>query len=378
MPTAWQPRRSGWLINRILEEFTYDKITNEITFIGKIPGFEELQDRVENIETEDLPDLENQIAINRNSIGIQTYNYIQCGAGDRDYSGIYYTVNDDGSFTMNGTRESTSTQFIWTNYRTGAIATGDQYDNYRLLPPGEYILTGGGHNGCVGIQVLYGTAPNSHTAVLASNYGGEPTRFTVTEEHKYIWIRVRVGGDASIPTYDNETFYPMIRPADITTNDYVPYKPNLQAQVDNLKMDLLANFATQTGDASGSTSFELNTGANQALITITTPAAAAIDKTLELYLGSVSPARLLGKVKVNSTINHCTIEYNNKILPRPIRKYATAENLSECEVHDITYTGGAIAVRPTVKNLLIRYSDGSTDYLPENIVIRVYGNLREY
>ena len=47
--------------------------------------------------------------------------------------------------------------------------------------------------------------------------------FTVSEHAGYPWIRLFIKNGS---TFDNETFYPMLRPADLKDDTYVPYAPS--------------------------------------------------------------------------------------------------------------------------------------------------------
>ena len=120
--------------------------------------------------------------------------------------------------------------------RTGATDLANQYDNYLLLPSGNYIISGG-IEGKTDFQVFFSSTENTESTYIKLGAGGS---FTVPEGTLYVWVRFRI---AKGSVFDNETVYPMIRRAEISDDTYVPYKPTLQQQIDEIR-DMLTSMLT--------------------------------------------------------------------------------------------------------------------------------------
>ena len=153
-------------------------------------------------------------------------------------NGITFTVNDDGSITVNGTNNTQSADtdfYIW----------GSNVDNgsYIHMPKGSRIsgfTENGGNYLVIGREKTRGallTTYNINSALAESDcyfYG--------------IFYRVSAG-----ITVDNVTLYPMVRLASETDDTYEPYYEGLKEVHNKLSMELLwenasldSEFAAQT------------------------------------------------------------------------------------------------------------------------------------
>ena len=158
----------------------------------------------------------NDISINKTSIGCQIKNLLNNTAVSKEVNGITYTINDDKSVTISGTATSTS-----------VLVLGD-FD----LPPGEYVL-----NGCTdGSSTTYRLDLMDINGVsFVYNYLGN-TSFTL-DSNTNIRPRIVIYPDAGEV---NKTIYPMICYKDISNKDYEAYKPSLDKRVTKNESNILS------------------------------------------------------------------------------------------------------------------------------------------
>lgn len=173
------------------------------------------------------------LGIIKTTLGTSCKNYLQVNCPLFYKNGVTVTPNDDGSITINDTSTTTSAVFAYANFRTGTSDTNAQYDYYRLLPPGDYVLSGTGASN-VRVQVCAMTSDDPSTVTVIGSAASKPANFTVAEDHIYTWARLYLQ-NANSQTYDNITFYPMIRRADVADDSFDAYKPSLQTQIDELR-----------------------------------------------------------------------------------------------------------------------------------------------
>lgn len=181
----------------------------------------EIQQDVDTNKSEIL-NAKNDIAINRTTLGTQCKNFaIVRTSVSGEYYGAVWTKNADESITINGT------------------PTQNNFPNIADFTPkkiGKYYLSGCPKGGGQGSYQLY---------IEGLGYdAGNGATLNVTELKTY---RVKIAAYANY-MYDNLTFYPMIRPADITDDAYEPYKPSLQEQINALveRIQALETALTQT------------------------------------------------------------------------------------------------------------------------------------
>ncbi len=131
-------------------------------------------------------------------------------------SGLTFTVNNDGSVTVSGTNTASSTVSFF-------ITAGHPLS----LPVGKYVLTGAPSGG--------GTSGNTNWFMslyyndnMSNNWGifdfGEGATYNLTAStNTKLDVRIGIGAGKTV---NNLRFYPMLRPASIADDTYVPYAPN--------------------------------------------------------------------------------------------------------------------------------------------------------
>ena len=174
----------------------------------------------------------------KNTLGYTaSKNLLENTATTTTSSGITYTVNEDGSVTLNGTTPTTSESQIFINR------------NF-YLSKGKYILSGCTGDGATNkyyVQ-LYKSAGTSVNAVDI----GQGATFVIADDNPINYIRILIGQGQ---VFDNVTFYPMIRKADITDDTYEPYgKSDVDSRLSDLKSAL--EWKLQ-GETTSSTSIKL-------------------------------------------------------------------------------------------------------------------------
>lgn len=157
------------------------------------------------------------------------YNWLQNGCQSATRYGVTSTINTDKSITLNGTCDGTTIDLLYYhNMRTGATSALNQYDNYQLLPPGDYII-GGEINEKISYQICTSSTKDKVESTQNLAAGGS---FTIPEGTPYVWVRFRLKNGAS---FDNETVYPMIRRADEEDDTYQPYKMTTEERITRLE-----------------------------------------------------------------------------------------------------------------------------------------------
>ena len=168
------------------------------------------------------------IALNKSTLGYQRKNLLKLTLTTKTVSGITFTVNDDYSITLNGT----STAIIW--QEIGAIG-GNNFRKEKLIFTGNPAGTGSG----AGLEAWYmnSTTGNKYVAIANGNILTEsdydPSGSISYEFH------INKG-----KTYNNVTFYPMLRYADITDGTYEPYKESIDKRIIQNKSDIAVNKST--------------------------------------------------------------------------------------------------------------------------------------
>ena len=129
-------------------------------------------------------------------------NLLPNNAESLTYGGITFTVNSDGSVTANGTATELVLLFYVQKFKPNN---------------GNYILSGGIRNGVF----VFVNENNGTTFVRNVVSIGNDTQFTLNYSD-YDNLDCGVGIESGV-TVNNETFYPMLRPASIQDDTYVPY-----------------------------------------------------------------------------------------------------------------------------------------------------------
>ena len=168
------------------------------------------------------------IAVNKTTLGYQSKNLLKLTLTTKTVSGITFTVNDDYSITLNGT----STAIIW--QEIGAIG-GNNFRKEKLIFTGNPAGTGSG----AGLEAWYmnSTTGNKYVSIANGNTLTEsdydPSGAISYEFH------INKGR-----TYNNVTFYPMLRYADIQDDTYEPYKENVDERLIENKSNAAVNRST--------------------------------------------------------------------------------------------------------------------------------------
>lgn len=165
----------------------------------------------DNLATE-IEALTKEAAATLNTLGAK--NFLETLIGSGTTQGITYTINADGSITLNGTCTA------WTNIKLDYIA------GQKNIPSGSYILNGSisGNNKFRLNTYVDGTK-------MAESENGNEASFTIPSTATEVYTRFEIDSTA---TFNNETFYPMIRLSSIEDDTYAPYaKTNRELTAEN-------------------------------------------------------------------------------------------------------------------------------------------------
>lgn len=130
-------------------------------------------------------------------------------------NGLTLTPLGDGGFIINGTSTAAGI-LVWNVEMTDGGTSSTANQGKKTLPNGSYkfsILRDGLHT-----QVRGSNTPSGGDNPIATTVYGED--FTIDDTYRYNWIRIQFSGGF---TFNNETFYPMIRLA-TESAEYEPYK----------------------------------------------------------------------------------------------------------------------------------------------------------
>lgn len=130
-------------------------------------------------------------------------------------NGITFTVNPDGSVKVSGTAASTTPFIVYVN-------------NFTIPKSGKYIVSGNPNAEKTFMQVMDKTDSTNH---VFSSVGDEEYNFDSTHTYQ---MRLAVVAGKTV----NEMFYPMIRPAEVADDTYVPYAKTNKQLTDDLDIVL--------------------------------------------------------------------------------------------------------------------------------------------
>lgn len=156
------------------------------------------------------------------TLGYTCKNLLKNTATSQEVNGVTFTVNEDGSITANGTATD--------------IIRNPQIADITLVAGEKYILSGGVDDNRKIVFYYYA----DHTQLDVESKGGE-VEFTapVTGVYRaYVWTK-------SGETYNNLTFYPMLRRAEITDDTYEPYREPVSERLKSCL--LIVSFDASTG-----------------------------------------------------------------------------------------------------------------------------------
>ena len=156
-------------------------------------------------------------AINRTTLGTQCKNLLKNTAVTKTVNGVTFTVNSDGSVTVNGTNTSSGTTYI---QLCGLVDYGD----------GKLIASIGQN-----ITDVYMAIYDSDWNWIGTGSAGTIS-FENSSKKRLVRLVVKPG-----VTINNVTVYPMIRYADITDDTYEPYKESVDDRIDKNASDIAVN-----------------------------------------------------------------------------------------------------------------------------------------
>ncbi|MDE7097593.1 MAG: hypothetical protein K2O60_00405 [Ruminococcus sp.] len=162
----------------------------------------------------DIANTAEQTAINKSTLGYQRKNILPNSAAPLTKNGITYTINHDGSITVNGTA---------TNLTNFVIHTFDDEISGKGL-----ILSG-----CSG-----GSSKTYYMDSMKSDFSQQIIAF---DGDVQLWGRIKMIRIVIVKgmTMNNVNFYPMIRPAEITDDTYESYRPSIEERLTALENAIL-------------------------------------------------------------------------------------------------------------------------------------------
>lgn len=174
----------------------------------------------------DLTVASEQSAINKQTLGYSKKNLLKCTATSQTVNGVTFTVNDDGSVTVNGTATA---KILKTIYR-------DKYFGY-----GSFHLSGSLTDIRVKVQKYINGA-------WSKDYRVGDGEFAIPKEDTedntcLLNVVIEVPNGTIV---NQETVYPMIRDARITDPTYEPYVDDVDTRIAKINSDLEEQVLTFT------------------------------------------------------------------------------------------------------------------------------------
>lgn len=301
------------------------------------------KNKLDSLENYDDTTVKNDIMINRSSIGMSKKNLLKNTAITKEKNGFTFTINDDGSITVNGP----ANESVNTDFPIGTIKTKNGV---------KYILSGCPQGGSSSSYRLNMRHEGQTTNVYPDT--GKGVSFTGIEETMTVYILIYMNTEMN-----NVTFYPMIRYADITDDAYEPYTEDLQAQINNTialnlssigmsRKNLLKNTATSTSP--NKVTYTVNSNGSVTVTnTETTPGNATLNVNTNFKLNPGTYI-LTGDTEI-SKVGDLRISVNNSV-------YYTGTPFTLTETSTVSYVriyvyqnrnlGGTATVYP-----MLRYAD---------------------
>ena len=222
--SQWVRQKSGQEIEIGANDIVYDNTDSGMTATNVQDAIDELKD-TDDIQDSALAELHDENAnqqleidyvINTGAKNLLDYTFsINGNTSARTSNGVTFTINADKSISTSGTASANITSaWIQLNY---------------AVPDDPVILSGcptGGANNKYKIDILDGS-PTS--AVVAEDYGNGVVIKSSMFTNGTGLIRIRIEKNQNV---DGLVFKPMVRPAEITDDAYVPYaKTNVELTV---------------------------------------------------------------------------------------------------------------------------------------------------
>lgn len=159
------------------------------------------------------------VALNRQTLGYSKKNLLKTTATSTTNNGVTFTVNEDGSVTVNGT----ATSVIYFDIM-----------NEKAISKGKYIISGCPSNGSYNTYSFY-VYDLVNGINLGRDYGeGREINLVDTVQRAKATFMIAKG-----TTVENLTLYPMIRSADITDGTYEPYVDDVDTRLQKIDDSIL-------------------------------------------------------------------------------------------------------------------------------------------
>lgn len=165
----------------------------------------------------------------KNYLNVDIENLIN---GSKVKNGVTITQNNDGSITLDGTASAWFFENL--NYKDSGVLA---------IPPGTYKINGGIHDVTF---TIYGD--NNDNVKVLNETAITDKVFTIPSTATRSYVRIEVSNGKS---FDNETFYPMVRLAEDTDTTFVPYAKTNKVLTEDLnetnsRLDAIDNFEETT------------------------------------------------------------------------------------------------------------------------------------
>ena len=155
------------------------------------------------------------VSVDKPVVTVRGKNLLSPSLESKTVYGVTFTVNDDGSITVNGT--ATQGAYFW------CYGTGTQATKQKPLPKGKYTVSGmtTAINGFI-IAAAVRASASADRVVLGYGDTEESASFTVTTDTALCDVLVSVSTGTTI---DNVTIYPMLEVGDVATEYEAPIAP---------------------------------------------------------------------------------------------------------------------------------------------------------
>ena len=201
-------------VGMLLEVYTREEIDALLAQkITSVPGSglitDDEREKLANLENYDDTEVKSQTALNRSTLGYQRKNLLKNTAVSNTQNGVTFTVNADGSVTINGTNAGTNSVYITLN--------------------SKFITTyGRKYTASIAAEEI----PGVYMSIYDSSWAGvgRCTTSITFVENKNSTRNIRLTVEAGT-TLENVTLYPMLRYAEITDDTYEPYKPSVEERL---------------------------------------------------------------------------------------------------------------------------------------------------
>lgn len=225
---VWVKQKGEFELSLDAAAIDYDNTTSGM-------AADNVQDAIDEIDT-DIETVGNTVGTQGTAIaGLQTQNTsqqneidyaINTGAknivintadASRTLNNVTWTKNDDGSMTANGTSSGVSA------VRIVGVQGSSTYANAVPIPRGTYTVSASGFD-LTRYRFALGFFADENATRETINIYNEPYTFTVnsdTARYDFSCV-IALSGEVM----SGETWYPMIRPAVITSSTYEPYAPS--------------------------------------------------------------------------------------------------------------------------------------------------------